>query len=1076
MFLRFGRCIVGKISSISFFSTITTNVSTFKAVSKPKLQPLPVQPSLQNLPDLPSDGHNWDERPKDCKLVFKGSIDWANAFFQRLQERYGLKSPKETVSKMNGKAKGSLIHMVSLQMAECDFLRTAINGLGKGKSLKEARKAAKLDLAERLFRVLPASVRRFCFVGAPEVLPFDQVQIGYQPSPALRMEMSNLLKDSLAQDCFVPLEGKLALREFSNPKTLSLPRLAPENLKILMERIPQCFRPSSRTTQELPVCRLYRQIVETVESNQITILSAGTGSGKSTQIPQIILEAWKHFGKEASCGLIVTQPRRIAAKSLAGRVAWEMGQPLGQSVGYSVRFEGVAPLASSSSGSVLFCTSGVLLRRMQKYPKLSGTSHLILDEIHERDVNTDVLLMLLRERILPARPDLRVILMSATLEAHQFTQYFSSAGFSVGTVLDVKGTLNFPVTRTFLAEISRGLPCTPETKAWLEVEAKNAHSQDLFIDEAALEHIPYDLILGLIKRICSGSDSGAILVFLPGWDEICKMEEMLKSSTIHQRINLHLLHSSSPASAADGIFLDSRQSDLRHFRRKVVLATNIAESSITIPDIVHVIDSGRQKILVWDGVKRLDRLAPAWISEANQRQRLGRAGRCQPGHYYGLYSEGRSLVAQVPPEIVRKGLDEVVLQVRATLGDSDPTPLGSFLQAALNPPRLEDVQESMQRLIRIGAINVRETDGQEQLSPLGRLLSHLPVHPAMGRMLCAGLIFQCLGPILTVAAASGERIFRAVRETEERQLLGRFISQFTRTPNNNIHSDHLLVHQIWTEWKLNPLGPKIQPFASVISFLALKRIDETRAQLVKLLREKVSRDIIRFVNQQQSWWDSGESDDHVVATPSDQQLYLNPQHNMAAGDDEVLRLVLTCGFYPDFAIMPKRNHLVLPGIDAVKLPSSSLNNISARPSSSSPVVSDYRRGAFPAFYLYQDVVDLGGQVMVGKTTAVDPILAILFAHKIQSKSPRSVLLDGWLSVAAAEESDLELLRGFAALFNRFLQYRVSQLTSRRHEDSVIAMKDPFEVRFLHLLGRFLRETDIKRALGDNLSAYGVIEV
>lgn len=115
-------------------------------------------------------------------------------------------------------------------------------------------------------------------------------------------------------------------------------------------------------------------------------------------------------------------------------------------------------------------------------------------------------------------------------------------------------------------------------------------------------------------------------------------------------------------------------------------------------------------------------------------------------------------------------------------------------------------------------------------------------------------------------------------------------------------------------------------------------------------------------------------------------------------------------------------------------------------------------------------------MIVGKTTAVDPILAILFAHKIQMKNHKCILLDGWLSVAAAEESDLELLRGFAALFNRFLQYRVSQLTSRRHEDSLIAMNDPFQTRFLHLLGRFLRETHIKRALGDNLSVYGVIDL
>lgn len=439
-----------------------------------------------------------------------------------------------------------------------------------------------------------------------------------------------------------------------------------------------------------------------------------------------------------------TQPRRISALGLADRVSEERCSVVGQEVGYIIRGESKA----SPNTKITFVTTGVLLRRLQTsggssedvVASLADVSHVIIDEVHERSLDTDFLLVLLRD-VLKKRKDLKLILMSATLDAGVFEDYFKAGG-KVGRV-EISGR-TYPVEDYYLDDIVRmtgfnagrgGRPNDDDADtAGMDSDIKTA------IQNIGMR-INYDLIHQTVKEIDAElthlKQDGGILIFLPGVMEISRALDALRSIP-----NLHALplHASLLSSEQRRVFPHAPRG-----KRKVIVATNVAETSITIDDIVAVIDSGRVKETSYDPQNNMRKLEEVWASRAACKQRRGRAGRVQAGKCYKLYTRNAEMskMAERPePEIRRVPLEQLCLSVRA-MGIKD---VGRFLASALTPPESLAVDGAMDLLLRMGAL-----DG-EDLTALGRHLSMIPADLRCGKLMVYGAMFGCLDPCVSIAA------------------------------------------------------------------------------------------------------------------------------------------------------------------------------------------------------------------------------------------------------------------------------------------------------------------------------------
>ncbi|KAJ4803285.1 RNA helicase family protein [Rhynchospora pubera] len=529
------------------------------------------------------------------------------------------------------------------------------------------------------------------------------------------------------------------------------------------------LRPGAKDLQsfreKLPAFKAKDEFLKAVMSNQVIVISGETGCGKTTQLPQFILEEEIENLRGAHCNIICTQPRRISAISVAARIASERGEELGETVGYQIRMES----KRSALTRLLFCTTGVLLRRLIEEPDLRGVSHLLVDEIHERGMNEDFLIIILRD-LLPRRPDLRVILMSATINADLFSKYFNST-----PIMHIPG-FTFPVQEFFLEEILEKTrykikseydnfqgnsrrkrfawqKTDPITEIFEEVDIETTYQKYTAATRQSLEawsgsQLDLDLVENTIEYICRSEGDGAILVFLTGWDEISNLLDKIKSNNFLRNPRKFLvlpLHGSMSTVNQREIF-DRPPNGVR----KIVLATNIAECSITVDDVVYVIDCGKAKETSYDALNKLACLLPLWISKASAHQRRGRAGRVQPGFCYRLYPKiiHDSMPQYQLPEILRTPLQELCLNVKTLqLGEA-----GTFLAKALQPPDPLSVQNAIELLKTIGAL-----DDREELTPLGQHLSKLPLDPNIGKMLLMGSIFQCLDSALTIASALAYR-------------------------------------------------------------------------------------------------------------------------------------------------------------------------------------------------------------------------------------------------------------------------------------------------------------------------------
>jgi ATP-dependent RNA helicase DHX57 len=575
--------------------------------------------------------------------------------------------------------------------------------------------------------------------------------------------------------------------------------------------------------KSLPAWQARDQVVTSVNKNRVTIISGETGSGKSTQSVQFVLDDLIERGFGAAVNIICTQPRRISALGLADRVADERGGKVGQEVGYIIRGD-----AKSRPGEtrITFVTAGILLRRLQTsggsendiVTALADVSHVVIDEVHERSVDADFLLVLLK-RILRIRKDLKVILMSATADADVFQDYFLEVG-TVGRV-HISGR-TFPVTDYYKDDIIRLTGYRPR-----EVENDQSMDMDERSVSAALRAtgmgIDYDLIARTVDTIDKnlGTTDGAVLIFLPGMMEIDRTIQTLRRNS---RLYPLPLHASLPPAEQRRVF----PSAPRGFR-KVIAATNVAETSITIPDIVAVIDTGRVKETAFDPVTSTQKLVEAWASRASCAQRRGRAGRIQEGVCYKLFTRNMeaNMRERPDPEILRVPLEQLCLSVKA-MGVQDVT---GFLQSALTPPSSQAVEAALHLLERIGAL---ESTGR--LTALGKHLAMIPADLKSAKLLVLGCTFGCADACISIAAllASRSPFFNPKDKRDEVKKI-----RYDFAPGQGDLLSDLRAYEAWTE-KRKILSSRDSREWCSIHFLnpqTLRDVESNRAQLTSALQD-----------------------------------------------------------------------------------------------------------------------------------------------------------------------------------------------------------------------------------------------
>jgi len=488
------------------------------------------------------------------------------------------------------------------------------------------------------------------------------------------------------------------------------------------------------------------------KTGRVVLVTGDTGCGKTTQIPQFILEELP-----SECKIVVAQPRRLAATGVASRVAEERGEPSAgkQSVGYVVR--GDSALCENSR--LVFCTTGILLRQLQSDDALNCITHIVVDEVHERQLDTDILLGLLKS-ILPSHPQLHVILMSATLDADRFAAYwgrntprmhipgrtFPVEDFTLEDVLSLTGYIppkNKKVRR------KGGYSATKHSSPWNDSEKsddeeaedeeepqmeadqlpKKTHDIpiDQLIERMDESDLDYELVAELVSALVCvkhASDDGSILIFMSGAPEISRAIDAIKLRTRHQSVLVYPLHGGLQSKEQQQVFTRAPRGIT-----KIIVSTNVAETSITIPDCTIVIDSAKEKQSSYDPANRMPLLVERFASRASLKQRRGRAGRVRAGTCYKLISKKTlaSLSEHGEPEIRRCALDQTLLSL-LFLGVEKGS--GEFLSTLLDPPSSASVKAATKSLCQIGATQQRD---ELQLTPLGVHLAGIPAPPTVGK-------------------------------------------------------------------------------------------------------------------------------------------------------------------------------------------------------------------------------------------------------------------------------------------------------------------------------------------------------
>jgi len=539
---------------------------------------------------------------------------------------------------------------------------------------------------------------------------------------------------------------------------------------------PKIFYP-----QELPITQKKLEIIQNIQKNPVVIISGETGCGKSTQIPKMCLEA----GRGIAGRIALTQPRRVAAVTIAYRIAEELKEKLGRSVGYKIRFED----KSSPESYIKVVTDGMLLAETQTDPKLYEYDTLIIDEAHERSLNIDFLLGL-SKTLLQARPELKVIITSATMDTEKFSQAFSHA-----PVIEVKGRL-YPVKVEYF----------PSTE-----KAGNREDID-YVTLAAKA----------VNRIKTRQKTGDILVFMPTEQDILETCEKLEGRK-YSGTSILPLYARLPGAKQRLVYTVKGQ--------KIVVATNVAETSLTIPGIKYVVDTGLARISQYLPGTKTNSLPISPISRSSADQRKGRCGRIQEGICIRLYSQEdyESRIQYTPPEIVRSNLAEVILRmIYLKLGHPSIFPF-------VDRPHPKNIKDGFDTLVEVGAIEHHKNE--YALTENGRKMARMPLDPRISRILLHAHQEGCLPEVAVIASAL------SIRDPRERPLEKAAQADSMHQPFRNPDSDFLTLLNIWNryhgEWEHLSSQNKKRKFCRD-HFLSFNRMREwvlIHEQILAILQE-----------------------------------------------------------------------------------------------------------------------------------------------------------------------------------------------------------------------------------------------
>lgn len=538
--------------------------------------------------------------------------------------------------------------------------------------------------------------------------------------------------------------------------------------------------------KSLPAYKVKANLLQTIKENQVTIVIGETGSGKTTQLPQYLFDGgFCSGGKLIAC----TQPRRVAAMSVAKRVASEMEVKLGEEVGYSIRFED----ETSDKTLIKFMTDGILLREALLDPTLDRYSCIIIDEAHERSLNTEVMLGLLKG-LLAHRRDLKVVVTSATMNASKFASFFGNAP-----------QFNIP-GRTFPVQL-----------------IYSKHPVEDYVEAAVMQAVRI--------HASTETNSGDILIFMTGQEDVEVTAEVIKErlTDIYAKskgiarfeeiddVKIFTVYSALPGDIQNEIFRS-----LSGKRRKIVVATNIAETSLTIDGVRHVIDCGYSKLKVYNPRIGLDSLVVSPISLANANQRSGRAGRTAPGTAYRLYTEETAfedMYTQAIPEIQRTNLSNTVLLLKS-LGVDEVTKF-----PFVDPPPIQTLMASLNELFFIGALGKGGN-----LTALGSEMAKFPLQPSLCKILLSSAQNGCSEEMVTIVSMlSVPQIFHRPKERQKESDAAR--SRFF-VPE----SDHLTLLNVYSQWKSSRYSHRWCS-KHFINFKSLQRAREIRGQLVKIMKK-----------------------------------------------------------------------------------------------------------------------------------------------------------------------------------------------------------------------------------------------
>lgn len=764
---------------------------------------------------------------------------------------------------------------------------------------------------------------------------------------------------------------------------------------------------------QLPMWHFRQQVCDTVEREQVVIICGETGCGKSTQVPSFLLE--DQLMKGRNCKIYCTEPRRISALSLAKRVSEEIGEArndLGTPrslVGYSIRLEA----QTSKETRLVYATTGIVMRMLEGSNDLSEITHLVLDEVHERSIDSDFLLIVLK-KLLARRKDLKVVLMSATVDAERFSNYLGGA-----PVLNVPGR-TFPVKVAYLEDAveltgytldARNPVASKLTELDDEVDAAEVDTSSkpeliqslknysnrtrntlAQIDEYQID---FDLIVQLISTIATHPDyvdfSKAILVFLPGIAEIRTLNDMLLGDkSFADNFLVYPLHSTIATEDQEAAFLVPPPG-----LRKIVLATNIAETGITIPDVTCVIDTGKHREMRFDERRQLSRLIDTFISRANAKQRRGRAGRVQEGLCFHMFTKHRHdniMSDQQTPEMLRLSLQDLAIRVKiCKIGGIEET-----LGEALDAPSAKNIRRAIDALVDVRAL----TASTEELTPLGLQLARLPLDVFLGKLILLGAIFKCLDMALTVAAIlSSKSPF--VAPFGQRQQANTVRMGFRKGD-----SDLLTVYNAYLSWKRvcqssTSGGAEFQYCRkNFLSPQTLANIEDLKGQLLMSVAES---GFLQLTSEEKN----GLNRLRFGGKRRQQIFFEVPQRVNINSDNEIIcQSVIAWSFYPKLLVRDN------PGSRSLRNVGNN-QNISLHPSSVNKGHNElkwlsyynimqtkgYVSSSFPAFllplitdpnsHLHRSVYN------AHETTAVDPFAVALLCGDVRADMYSGVLvLDG----------------------------------------------------------------------------------